>query len=45
VRDELGVPILRVTHDRDEVPRFADPVVVLDRGAAARAGAPGDVLL
>ena len=45
VRDELGVPILYVTHDRDEARRFADRVVVLERGAVARAGAPGDVLL
>ncbi len=44
VRDELAVPILYVTHDRDEARRFADHVVVLDRGAVIRAGAPGDVL-
>jgi molybdate transport system ATP-binding protein len=44
VRDELGVPILYVTHDREEARRFADRVVVLERGAVARAGAPGDVL-
>jgi molybdate transport system ATP-binding protein len=44
VRDELAVPILYVTHDRDEARRFADRVVVLERGAVLRAGAPGDVL-
>ena len=44
VRDELAVPILYVTHDRDEARRFADHVVVLDRGAVIRAGEPGDVL-
>jgi molybdate transport system ATP-binding protein len=44
VRDELAVPILYVTHDRDEARRFADRVVVLERGAVIRAGAPGDVL-
>jgi molybdate transport system ATP-binding protein len=44
VRDELAVPILYVTHDRDEARRFADHVVVLERGTVVRAGAPGDVL-
>ena len=44
VRDELAVPILYVTHDRDEARRFADRVVVLERGAVIQAGAPGDVL-
>ncbi len=43
VRDELAVPILYVTHDRDEARRFADRVVVLERGAVVRSGAP-DVL-
>ena len=32
VRDELGVPILYVTHDREEVDELADRVVVLDDG-------------
>jgi molybdate transport system ATP-binding protein len=41
VRDELAVPILYVTHDRDEARRFADRVVVLERGTVIRAGAPG----
>ena len=44
VRDELAVPILYVTHDRDEARRFADRVVVLERGAVVQAGAPDDVL-
>jgi molybdate transport system ATP-binding protein len=43
VRDELGVPILYVTHDRDEARRFADHVVVLQRGQVVQAGAPADV--
>jgi molybdate transport system ATP-binding protein len=43
VRDELGVPILYVTHDRAEARRFADRVVVLDRGSVVRSGSP-DVL-
>ena len=44
VRDELAVPILYVTHDRDEARRFADRIVVFDRGVVVEAGAPGDVL-
>jgi molybdate transport system ATP-binding protein len=32
VRDELGVPIVYVTHDPEEVRRVADRVVVLDEG-------------
>jgi molybdate transport system ATP-binding protein len=44
VRDELSVPILYVTHDRAEAQRFADHIIVLDRGTVVRAGAPGGVL-
>ena len=44
VRDELAVPILYVTHDRDEARRIADRVIVFDRGVVVEAGAPGDVL-
>jgi molybdate transport system ATP-binding protein len=44
VRDSLGVPILYVTHDRDELRSLADHVIVLDRGSVVRAGAPGEVL-
>jgi molybdate transport system ATP-binding protein len=44
VRDELAVPILYVTHDRDEARRFADRVLVLERGTVIQAGAPSDVL-
>src|SRR5262245_17252207 len=32
VRDELGTPIIYVTHDRAEVALFADEVVVLEEG-------------
>jgi molybdate transport system ATP-binding protein len=32
VRDELGVPIVYVTHDRAEVAGLADDVVVLEKG-------------
>jgi molybdate transport system ATP-binding protein len=44
VRDELAVPILYVSHDRDEAGRFADQVVVLDRGTVVRTGAPDEAL-
>jgi molybdate transport system ATP-binding protein len=40
VRDQLRVPIVYVSHDRDEVRRIADHVVILDRGRVERAGAP-----
>jgi molybdate transport system ATP-binding protein len=40
VRDELGVPILYVTHDRGEVHRFAEQVIVLNRGSVIRSGDP-----
>ena len=36
VRDELGVPVVYVTHDADEVRRFADAVVVLEDGRVVR---------
>jgi molybdate transport system ATP-binding protein len=32
VRDELGVPIVYVTHDPEEVRRIADRVIVLEEG-------------
>ena len=32
VRDELAIPILYVTHDRDEAERLADEIVMLDAG-------------
>jgi molybdate transport system ATP-binding protein len=44
VRDELQVPVVYVTHDRDEVHRFADRVIVLDHGRVLRSGPP-DVAL
>jgi molybdate transport system ATP-binding protein len=43
VRDELAVPILYVTHDRDEARRFADQILVLERGRVVQSGAPADV--
>ena len=39
VRDELGVPVVYVTHDADEVRRFADAVVVLEDGRVVRSAA------
>jgi molybdate transport system ATP-binding protein len=43
VRDELGVPIVYVTHDRDEARRFADRVLVLTHGVVVRSGSPEGV--
>jgi molybdate transport system ATP-binding protein len=40
VRDELHLPIVYVSHDREEVQRLADYVVVLDAGRVTAAGAP-----
>lgn len=45
VRDALGVPIIYVTHDADEVRRIADHVLVLDNGRIVRAGNPAVVTL
>ncbi len=44
VRDELGTPMIYVSHVADEVRRVADRVIVLDAGRAVRSGAPADVL-
>lgn len=44
VRDQLAVPIIYVTHDADEVRRFADAVIVLDAGKVLRSGVPESVL-
>jgi molybdate transport system ATP-binding protein len=38
VRDELGVPILYVTHDPDEAARLGDRVIVLERGRVIWSG-------
>jgi molybdate transport system ATP-binding protein len=42
VRDELGIPIVYVTHDRSEVERLAERVVVLNQGAVVRHCAVGE---
>ena len=44
VRDELAVPIIYVTHAREEVHTLADFVVMLDAGRVIGAGTPGDVI-
>ena len=42
VRDDLGVPVIYVSHDRGEVDQLADRVIVLDAGrAAGEAGRKG----
>ena len=44
IRDAFDVPILYVTHARDEVMRLASHVIVLDRGRIIGSGAPGETL-
>lgn len=39
VRDDLGVPVIYVSHDRGEVDQLADRVIVLDGGRAIPEGA------
>jgi molybdate transport system ATP-binding protein len=40
VRDELHLPIVYVSHDRDEVRRLADHVVIIEEGRVTASGAP-----
>ena len=44
IRDEIGTPIIYVSHVADEVRRVADWAIVLESGRALRSGAPDDVL-
>jgi len=44
VRDELHLPLVYVSHDREEVQRLADYVVVLEAGRVAAAGSPATLL-
>ncbi len=44
VRDELGTPMVYVSHVADEVRRVADWAIVLEAGRAVRSGTPADVL-
>ena len=45
VRDELGVPIVYVTHDREEARGFAEHAVVLANGRVVASGAIGEIAL
>ncbi len=38
LRDEMGIPIVYVTHDEDELIRLSDDVVLLDRGRSVAFG-------
>jgi molybdate transport system ATP-binding protein len=44
VRDELGIPIIYVTHDAGDLRRFADAVIVLASGRVTRSGSPAAVI-
>ena len=43
VRNELAVPIVYVSHDRDEIEQLADQVVLIDNGRVVAAGPPATV--
>jgi molybdate transport system ATP-binding protein len=44
IRDELGVPMVYVSHDAAEVRTIADRALVLDRGTVVASGDPAAVL-
>ncbi|NIZ14581.1 molybdenum ABC transporter ATP-binding protein [Phaeobacter sp. HF9A] len=44
IRDELGIPVLYVSHSAAEVARLATTVVVLDKGRVTEVGAASEVL-
>ncbi len=44
VRDDLGVPILYVTHEEREVRRLAEHVIVLEAGKVVHSGPPDRIL-
>ena len=44
LRDRLGVPIVYVTHNIDEIIRLADTVVLMDEGRVEAAGAIEDIM-
>jgi molybdate transport system ATP-binding protein len=44
IRDEVGIPILYVSHSVEEVARLATRVVAMERGKAIAVGAPDEVL-
>jgi molybdate transport system ATP-binding protein len=44
VRDELRIPIVYVSHDKDEVQLLADQVLLIDAGRVVAVGSPAAVL-
>ena len=44
VRDEFAVPIIYVTHTREEVKRLASRVVQMDAGRVVAVGTPAELL-
>jgi molybdate transport system ATP-binding protein len=44
VRDEIGIPMLYVTHSTDEVQLLCDQLLVLEAGQSVAQGAPRDLL-
>jgi molybdate transport system ATP-binding protein len=44
IRDDLGVPLIYVTHSPEEARAVADFAIVLDEGRVVAAGAPAEVL-
>jgi molybdate transport system ATP-binding protein len=45
IRDDLGVPLLYVTHSPDEAMAMADYAIALDEGRVVASGRPRDVVL
>ncbi len=44
VRDEIGLPMLYITHDPDEAMVLGETLAVLDRGRVVASGSPREVL-
>lgn len=44
VRDEIGLPMIYVSHDAAEIRAIADRVIVLDRGTVKASGEPDQLL-
>ena len=44
VRDEFAIPIIYVTHTREEVKRLASRVVQMDAGRVVAVGTPVELL-
>lgn len=44
IRDEIGIPMLYVTHSADEVSRLCDHMLVLEAGKAVAQGPPAELL-